>query len=102
MQFNCQTCFTRQSLIIENDHRYETGLVSEEKSETISIPASVFKMLQEKIKGTRVSSVSEYVTNLLIEILADSDKPEKREGEVFSKADQEAVDKRLRALGYVD
>lgn len=73
---------------------------NDEKFESISVPASIVAKLQEKIKGTRFTSVSEYVTSILHGIIEDSAEP--RTEEVFSKEDEEAVDKRLRALGYVD
>ncbi len=75
-------------------------MTDKEAFETISIPVSVFNKLRERIKGTRFLTVSEYVTDLLTEIVAEPGKPEKEAA--FSKEDEEAVDKRLRALGYLD
>ena len=65
---------------------------------TISIPTSLYKKIEEIIKGTEVSSVSSYVTKVLRESLA---KGQERH-DVFSKEDEEKVKERLKALGYID
>jgi len=60
---------------------------------TVSIPTPLFKKVEERIKGTRFTSVSSYVTYVLREIVAE---------EPFSKEDEEKVKARLRALGYIE
>jgi metal-responsive CopG/Arc/MetJ family transcriptional regulator len=65
---------------------------------TISIPTSLYKKIEELIKGTEVSSVSSYVAKVLREKVSQ----EKESGEVFSKDDEEKVKARLKALGYID
>jgi Arc/MetJ-type ribon-helix-helix transcriptional regulator len=65
---------------------------------TISIPTSLYKKIEELIKGTEVSSVSSYVAKVLREKVSQ----EKEPGEVFSKEDEEKVKARLKALGYID
>ncbi len=64
----------------------------------VSIPASLYKKIEEKIKGTEIDSVSSYVTKVIEENLA------KEEGasESLSKEDEEKVKERLKALGYLD
>ncbi|MGD8535435.1 MAG: CopG family transcriptional regulator [Candidatus Aminicenantes bacterium] len=64
----------------------------------VSIPASLYKKIEEKIKGTEADSVSSYVTKVIKEYLA------KEEGasESLSKEDEEKVKERLKALGYLD
>ena len=64
----------------------------------VSIPASLYKKIEEKIKGTEIDSVSSYVTKVIQENLA------KEEGgsETLSKDDEEKVKERLKALGYLD
>ncbi len=64
----------------------------------VSIPASLYKKIEERIKGTETDSVSSYVTKVLEENLA------KEEGtpESLSKEDEEKVKERLKALGYLD
>jgi Arc/MetJ-type ribon-helix-helix transcriptional regulator len=64
----------------------------------ISIPTSLYKQIEEKIKGTEISSVSSYVTKALRESLAKGE--EKKEA--FDKDDEEKVKKRLKDLGYID
>jgi len=67
------------------------------KSTTISIPTPLFKKIKERIKGTGFTSVSNYVTYVLREILV-----EKEEEEPFTKEDEERIKARLKALGYID
>jgi len=64
----------------------------------VSIPTSLYKRIEEKIKGSEFKSVSSYVTKVLRGILSD----EKASGEALSKEDEEKVKERLKALGYID
>lgn len=64
----------------------------------VSIPTSLYKKIEEKIKGTEFSSVSSYVTKVLRERLARTE--ENRE--VFSPEEEEKIKERLKALGYID
>lgn len=68
------------------------------KFTTVSIPAPLFKKVEERIKDTGFTSVSSYVTYVLREIVSE----EEEEAEPFSKEDEERVKERLRALGYLD
>jgi Arc/MetJ-type ribon-helix-helix transcriptional regulator len=72
--------------------------MDKEKQIDISIPDSLYKKIEEKIKGTETDSVSSYVTKVIKENLA------KEEGasESLSKEDEEKVKERLKALGYLD
>lgn len=67
------------------------------KYTTITIPAPLFKRIQEKIKDTGFSSVSDYVTYILREttVEMESSKPSKN-----SKGNP--VIEKLRALGYLE
>jgi len=65
---------------------------------TVSIPTSLYKKIEEAIKGTEVGSVSSYIVKVLRESLA-KDQPSE---DVFSKEDEEKVKERLKALGYID
>jgi Arc/MetJ-type ribon-helix-helix transcriptional regulator len=67
---------------------------------TISIPADIYKKIEERIKDTEFNSVSEYVTYVLREVLASLEEEEAEE--VFSEEEEEKVKERLRALGYLD
>jgi Arc/MetJ-type ribon-helix-helix transcriptional regulator len=65
---------------------------------TISIPTSLYKKIEEAVKGSEVGSVANYVSKVLRESLSkDEAAPE-----VFSKEDEEKVKERLKALGYID
>ncbi|KAA0008478.1 MAG: CopG family transcriptional regulator [Thermoplasmata archaeon] len=70
----------------------------EKKFTTVSIPAPLFKKIEERIKGTGFTSVSSYVTYVLRELIAE----EEEEEEPFTKEDEERIKERLRALGYLD
>jgi Arc/MetJ-type ribon-helix-helix transcriptional regulator len=74
------------------------GESMEKEFMTVSIPTSLYKKIEEIIKGTEVSSVSSYISKVLREKLSQ----EKEAGEVFSKEDEEKVKERLKALGYID
>lgn len=71
----------------------------QKKFTTVSIPAPLFKKVEERIKGTGFTSVSSYVTYVLREIVVGE---EKENEEPFTKEDEERVKARLRALGYID
>ena len=78
-----------------------TGLkrkIMEKESMSVSIPASLYKKIEEVIQGTDVTSVSSYVAKVLREKLSQEEKT----GEDFSKEDEEKVKERLKALGYLD
>ena len=66
---------------------------------TVSIPRPLFNKVRKQIEGTGFTSVSSYVTYVLREIIAERKEEEER---AFTKEDEEAVKKRLRALGYID
>lgn len=68
------------------------------KFTAISIPAPLFKKIEERIRNTDFSSVSSYVTYVLTEIIAD----EEQEENPFSKEEEETVKEALRTLGYLD
>ncbi len=70
-----------------------------EPSTTISIPMTLAKKIEKRIKGTPFSSPSAYVTYVLGEVLSDVEDETK---ESFSKEDEERVKARLRSLGYMD
>jgi hypothetical protein len=64
---------------------------------TVSIPTSLYKKIEEAIKGTEVGSVSSHRQGPA-ESLA-KDQPSQ---DVFSQEDEEKVKERLKALGYID
>jgi Arc/MetJ-type ribon-helix-helix transcriptional regulator len=70
----------------------------EKEFTSISIPTSLYKKIEEKIKGTEFTSVSSYVTKVLRESLSK----EEENKEVFSAEEEEKIKERLKALGYID
>ncbi len=64
----------------------------------VSIPTSLYKKIEEKIKGSEITSVSNYVTKALRENLSKEETTQ----EAMTKEDEEKVKKRLKALGYID
>ncbi len=70
---------------------------SEEQYTSVSIPTSLFRQIEERLKGTSFESVSDYVTFVLKEVVS-----EEEEAQPLTKQDEESVKGRLRALGYLD
>jgi Arc/MetJ-type ribon-helix-helix transcriptional regulator len=70
----------------------------EKEVTNVSIPTSLYKKIEEKIKGTEIASVSSYVAKVLRENLSKEGETE----EGLTKEDEEKVKKRLKALGYID
>ncbi len=65
---------------------------------SVSIPTTLYKKIEEAIKGTEVGSVSSYVAKVLRESLAKGETAP----DAFSKDEEEKVKERLKALGYID
>lgn len=70
------------------------------KYTTVSIPTVLYKKIKKRIEGTGFTSVSDYVTYVLREVLASLEEEEKQRA--FTKEEEEKVKERLRALGYLD
>ena len=70
----------------------------EKESTTVSIPTSLYKEIEEKIKDSEITSVSSYITKILREKLSQKEES----AEALSKEDEEKVKERLKALGYMD
>ena len=64
----------------------------------VSIPTSLYKKIEEKIKGSEITSASSYVAKVLRESLSKEEVTQ----EALTKEDEEKVKKRLKALGYID
>lgn len=67
---------------------------------TVSIPTQLHGKIKERIKDTGFTSVSDYVTYVLREVIASLEEEEKEEA--FTPEEEEKVKQRLRALGYLD
>ena len=65
---------------------------------TISIPTSLYKKIEESIRGTEISSVGSYIAKVVQEALSKAE----TEPDVFNKEDEEKIKERLKALGYID
>jgi len=65
---------------------------------TISIPTSLYKKIEEAIKGTEFASASSYIVKVLRESLSK----EQPSQDVFTKEEEEKVKEKLKALGYID
>ncbi|MFP3300257.1 MAG: ribbon-helix-helix domain-containing protein [Thermoplasmatales archaeon] len=72
-------------------------MAEDKKYTTVSIPTPLFEKIQKKIEGTGFTSVSDYVTFILREILAHSN-----DQEAFTEEDEKRVKERLKSLGYLD
>lgn len=70
----------------------------EKEFTTISIPTSLYKKIEEKIKNSEITSVSSYITKALRESLSKEEETQ----QPLSKEDEKKVKERLKALGYID
>lgn len=73
---------------------------SDRKFTTVSIPVTLFNRIKRLIEGTGFTSVSDYVTYVLREIVAMHER--ERFTEPFSEEDVEKIKEKLRALGYLE
>ena len=73
----------------------------ERKHTTVSIPVQLYERIKVRIDGSGFTSVSDYVTYVLREVLASLELEEKEEI-VFTKEEKDKVIERLKALGYLD
>jgi Arc/MetJ-type ribon-helix-helix transcriptional regulator len=64
----------------------------------IAIPTTLYKKIEEKIKGTEFPSVASYVAKAMDDSLSKDEETK----EAFNKEDEEKVKDRLKALGYID
>jgi len=70
----------------------------EKEFTAVSIPTSLYKEIEEKIKDSEITSVSSYIIKVLREKLSQKEES----AEALSKEDEEKVKERLKALGYID
>lgn len=64
---------------------------------TLAIPAELYGKVEERVKASGFSSVDEYVTFVLEQVVSE----EEPRGDVSSEEEAE-VKKRLKALGYLE
>ena len=73
------------------------------KYTTISIPFPLAQKVREAIEGTGFTSMSDYVTFILREVLCeiDGEKTSSHKAGRHASESRESIVRRLRALGYV-
>ncbi len=70
------------------------------KYTTVSIPVTLYNRIKQLIEGTGFTSVSQFVTYVLREIVADMER-EKIESESISEEERKRIIERLKRLGYL-
>jgi len=78
----------------EKRERVRTG-----KYTTVSIPVTLYNRIKELIKDTGFTSVSQYVTYILREVVAAHE--EERYREPFTEEDRKKIIEKLKRLGYI-
>ena len=69
------------------------------KYTTVSIPITLYNRIKKLIEGTGFTSVSQYVTYVLREVVAAHE--EAKYEEPFSEEDKRKILEKLRSLGYI-
>jgi len=67
---------------------------------TVSIPITLYNRIKGLIEDTGFTSVSQFVTYILREVVADMEK-EKLESQSISEEEKQKIIERLRRLGYL-
>ncbi len=70
------------------------------KYTTVSIPLTLYNRIKRLIDGTGFTSVSQFVTYVLREVVAQYE-DEKHSSEVFSEEEKKRIIEKLRKLGYI-
>ncbi|OYT45520.1 MAG: hypothetical protein B6U85_08595 [Desulfurococcales archaeon ex4484_42] len=70
------------------------------KYTTVSIPITLYNRIKELIKDTGFTSVSQFVTYILREVVASMER-EKLESEALTPEDKEKIIEKLKRLGYI-
>jgi len=67
---------------------------------TVSIPVTLYNRIKDLIKDTGFTSVSQFVTYILREVIASMER-EKLESQVVSEEDKKKIIEKLKRLGYL-
>ncbi len=67
---------------------------------TVSIPTTLYDRIKALIDGTGFTSVSQFVTYILRDVVAESER-EEIEGQGLSEEEKRRIMDRLRRLGYL-
>ncbi len=80
----------------------KSGTETKRKYTTITIPAALFARIKKRIDGTGFSSVSDYVTYVLRETVADMEMSGRSgKARIRKKREENTIIERLKALGYI-
>jgi len=71
--------------------------LSENASVPVSIPKPLYDALEKRIKDTEFTSVSEFVTYAVEQVLAGAG----RKKVVYTKEEEKEIKERLKGLGYL-
>lgn len=69
---------------------------------TINLPASLHARIEKRLPKTGFTSVDDYVSFLVRELLTTIEKDEAEQAKDFSPDEEREVEDRLRNLGYID
>lgn len=69
-----------------------------EEKKTVLLPVELYRRIEDRLKATGFSTVEEYITFVLEEILTE----ERKEDTAIGEQEEEEVKKRLKSLGYLD
>ncbi len=67
---------------------------------TVSIPVTLYNRIKDLIKNTGFTSVSQFVTYVLREVVASMER-EKLESQVVSEEEKKKIIEKLKRLGYL-
>jgi len=70
----------------------------EDESKAIKLPASLVRRIEEKIKDSNYTSVSEYIEEVINTVLT----AEEMEVALFSSERRKEIRKKLKDLGYLE
>ncbi|ABM81320.1 hypothetical protein [Hyperthermus butylicus] len=70
------------------------------KYTTVSIPVTLYERIKRLIEGTGFTSVSQFVTYVLREVVAEMEE-EKLRSEAVSEEEKKRIIEKLKALGYL-
>ncbi|MCE4600950.1 MAG: ribbon-helix-helix domain-containing protein [Desulfurococcales archaeon] len=67
---------------------------------TVSIPVTLYERIRKLIEDTGFTSVSQFVTYILREVIAEMEE-EKLRSEAVTEEEKKAIIERLKKLGYI-
>jgi len=77
----------------------DSSKVKFRKYTTVSIPITLYNRIRELIRGTGFTSVSQYVTYVLREVVTAHEN--ERYKEPFTEEDRKKIIEKLKRLGYI-